>query len=67
MENPRDNFWKLRLETLKGALEKNNFTVDVVDRLEEARPLVLEKILPGRNPKSVLLGRIHDLRRLRPL
>lgn len=56
MENPRENFWKLRLEALKGQLEKNNFTVDVVDRLAEARPLVLEKILPARNPKSVSWG-----------
>ncbi len=56
MENPKENFWRLRLEALKGKLEKNNFTVDVVDRLEEARELVLGKILSARNPKSVSWG-----------
>lgn len=56
MENPTENFWRLRLEALKGKLEKNNFAVDVVDRLEEARELVLEKILSARKPKSVSWG-----------
>lgn len=56
MENPRENFWKRRLEALKERLEKNNFSVDVVDRLDEARYLVLEKILPAQSPKSVSWG-----------
>jgi len=56
MENPREHFWLLRLQAVKENLEKNNFAVDVVDTLEAACRLVLEKILPARSPKSVSWG-----------
>jgi len=31
MENPIDNFWKLKLENVKESLESNNFEVFIVD------------------------------------
>lgn len=56
MEKPLEHFWQLRLQRVKEHLEKNNFAVDVVDSLEGARRLVLEKILPTCRPKSVSWG-----------
>ncbi len=33
MDNPIQNYWKLRLETLKEILEGNNFEVFIADKL----------------------------------
>ncbi len=56
MENPIDNYWKLKLENVKEALESNNFEVFIADNSEEASNIVLEKVIPNENIKSVSWG-----------
>jgi L-lactate utilization protein LutB len=56
MENPIENYWKLRLTDLKEALEGNNFEVFMADNAVDAGHLVLEKILPRTGAKTVSWG-----------
>jgi L-lactate utilization protein LutB len=56
MENPIDNYWKARLADLKNALEANNFEVFVANNTNEAKNIVLEKIIPKTAAKSVSWG-----------
>ncbi|MFH1994017.1 MAG: lactate utilization protein [Pseudomonadota bacterium] len=56
MEKPIENYWKIRLENLKKALENNNFEVFVADSTTEAKKIVLEQIVPKTNAKSVSWG-----------
>jgi L-lactate utilization protein LutB len=56
MKNPIDNYWKLKLENVKEALESNNFEVFIADNSEEASKIVLEKIIPNANIKSISWG-----------
>ena len=56
MENPIENYWKNRLAELKDALTENNFEVFVVENTDEAKSIVLEKIIPEIAPKSVSWG-----------
>lgn len=56
MENPIDNYWKARLADLKNALEANNFEVFMANNTNEAKNIVLEKIIPKTAAKSVSWG-----------
>jgi len=56
MKNPIDNYWKLKLENVKEALESNNFEVFIADNSEEASKIVLEKIILNENIKSMSWG-----------
>lgn len=56
MEKPIDSYWKTRLEELKEALSANNFEVFVAENTDEAKSIVLEKIIPEIAPKSVSWG-----------
>ena len=56
MKNPIDNFWKLKLENVKEALESNNFEVFIADNSVEASKIVLEKIIPTIDIKSISWG-----------
>lgn len=56
MKNPIDNYWKLKLENVKEALESNNFEVFIADNSKEASKIVLEKIIPNANIKSISWG-----------
>ncbi len=56
MKKPIDNFWKLKLKNVKESLELNNFEVFIADNSEEALKIVLEKILPAIDIKSVSWG-----------
>ena len=56
MENPIENYWKNRLGELKDALTENNFEVFVAENTDEAKSIVLEKIIPEIAPKSVSWG-----------
>ena len=56
MQDPVAYFWKLRLETAKEALEKNNFEVHITPDGEAAAALVVEKLLPGIAPASIAWG-----------
>ena len=56
MENPIDNYWKVKLADLKNALEANNFEVFVANNTNEAKKIVLEEIMPKTAAKSVSWG-----------
>ena len=56
MKNPIDNYWKLKLENVKEALESNYFEVFIADNSEEASKIVLEKIILNKNIKSMSWG-----------
>ena len=53
MENPIDNFWKLKLENVKESLESNNFEVFIADNSVEASKIILEKIIQTIDIKSI--------------
>ncbi len=56
MKNPIDNYWRLKLEGVKEALESNNFEVFIADTSDEASKIVLEKIIPAIKIKSMSWG-----------
>ena len=56
MKNPIDNYWKLKLENVKEALEANNFEVFIADNIEEVSKIVLENIIPAIDIKSISWG-----------
>ena len=56
MNNPIENYWQVRLKDLKSTLEGNNFEVFFVRNTAEAKTIVMEKIIPAINPKSVSWG-----------
>ena len=56
MDQPIENYWKLRLADLKPALESNNFDVYLADDCRAACSIVLEEILPQLKPKSMSWG-----------
>lgn len=56
MDNPIENYWKKRLEAVKGQFEKNNFEAWVAGTIDEARKIVLEEIIPKTGAKSVSWG-----------
>ncbi len=56
MESPIENYWKARLKELKETLTENNFEVFVAENTDEAKSIVLEKIIPEIAPKSVSWG-----------
>ena len=55
MEKPIQNFWSIRLDSLKDTLEANNFEVHIAENAEAARKKVLE-IIPGIEAKSMSWG-----------
>ncbi|HIJ55378.1 MAG TPA: lactate utilization protein [Deltaproteobacteria bacterium] len=56
MSKPIDDFWKIRLEEVKSALEGNNFEVCIAPNKEEAKAKFLNEIFPGLGVKSVSYG-----------
>ncbi|MDM8537994.1 lactate utilization protein, partial [Desulfobacterales bacterium HSG17] len=56
MDNPIDNYWKLKLENVKTTLESNNFEVFIADNSVEASKIVLENIIPAADIKSISWG-----------
>lgn len=56
MENPIEKYWKARLTELKETLTENNFEVFVAENTDEAKSIVLEKIIPEIAPKSISWG-----------
>jgi L-lactate utilization protein LutB len=56
MENPIESYWKTRLTELKEILTENNFEVFVAENTDEAKSIVIEKIIPEIAPKSVSWG-----------
>jgi hypothetical protein len=56
MAHPTDNYWRLRLEACRKALEENNFEAFVAQTPDAARRLFAEKILPGLEAHSAAWG-----------
>jgi L-lactate utilization protein LutB len=56
MENPVQHYWQIRLADIKSVLEANNFDVFLADKLNEAKRIVLEEIVPATGAKSVSWG-----------
>lgn len=56
MDQPVDRHWSTRLGSVKEALEANNFEAFLSASEEEARQIVLERILPAVNARSVARG-----------
>lgn len=50
------NYWNLRFQGLKEALENNNFEVYLADTKEDAKEITLNAILPTLNAKSISWG-----------
>jgi L-lactate utilization protein LutB len=56
MDQPIENYNKLRLADLKAALESNNFDVYLAENKQEACKTVLEDIIPKLKAKSISWG-----------
>jgi L-lactate utilization protein LutB len=56
MDKPIENYWRIRLENLKSALEANNFDVYIAETKEDAKKIFLDEILPKTDAKSVSWG-----------
>jgi len=51
-----ENYWTIKLNEVKENLEANNFEVFLANNVQEAREVVLQKILPATSPVSVSWG-----------
>lgn len=56
MENPIDHFWKFKLESVKEALESNNFEVFIAESSSDVTALVQDNILSSDDIKSMSWG-----------
>jgi len=56
MKKPIDNYWNLKLESLKENLEKNNFEVFIAQNAKDAKEIAVNDIMPGLDIKSVSWG-----------
>ena len=56
MDKPIANYWQLRLASLKKELEANNFDVFLAENTDEAKNIVLKKIIPTISPQSISWG-----------
>ncbi len=56
MDRPVDHYWHLRLNRVKENLENNHFEAHVVPDQAAAKALVLDTILPAREPRSLSWG-----------
>ena len=51
-----EKYWELRLKNCKSALEKNNFDAFIAQTPSDAKEIVIDRILPGMDIKSVSWG-----------
>jgi L-lactate utilization protein LutB len=56
MDQPVAHYWRIRLHTVKKALEANNFEVYLVENCHQARKIAIEEIIPRTQAKSVAWG-----------
>jgi L-lactate utilization protein LutB len=56
MKQPIDNYWQLKLNAVKEALEKNRFEVFVADTAADAKDLALNRIIPALAVNTVSWG-----------
>ena len=56
MDNPKDQYWRLRLKEVQKSLEKNRFETHVVENASQASRLVLDSLIPACNPQTISWG-----------
>lgn len=56
MKQPIANYWQLKLQAVKEALEKNRFEVFLADTAADAKDLALNRIIPALDVKTVSWG-----------
>jgi len=56
MKQPIENYWQLRLKSLKEALESNNFEVFIADDATQAKDILENKILKESGARSISWG-----------
>ncbi|MBU0464159.1 MAG: lactate utilization protein [Proteobacteria bacterium] len=56
MKNPIDNYWNLKLESIKESLENNNFEVFIAQNAKQAKEIAVNDIIPKLDIKSVSWG-----------
>ncbi len=56
MDQPVQRYWQLRLKDLKATLEGNHFDVHLVENGDQARSLVLDRLLPQTGAKTLSWG-----------
>ena len=56
MKNPIDNFWNLKLASVKESLENNNFEVFIAQNAKQAKEIAVNDIIPKLDIKSVSWG-----------
>lgn len=56
MKKPIDNYWNLKLASVKENLEANNFEVFIAESAEAAKDLAVNEIIPALEVKSVSWG-----------
>jgi len=56
VDKPIEHYWRIRLKTVREALEENNFEVFLAKDVEEAKRIALEKIIPALDVKSISWG-----------
>ena len=56
MKNPIDNFWNLKLASVKESLENNNFEVFIAQNAKQAKDIAVNDIIPKLDIKSVSWG-----------
>ncbi|RJR21246.1 MAG: lactate utilization protein [Desulfobacteraceae bacterium] len=56
MDRPVENYWRIRLDAVREALEANNFSAYVAKDSAEAVKLVCEKIIPETGAKKISWG-----------
>ena len=56
MKHYLESYWEIKLRNVQEALEANNFEVFLAGGPDEAREIVMQKILPTINPASISWG-----------
>jgi len=56
LKKPIDNYWNLKLESVKENLENNNFDVFIAQDAQDAKNIALNDIIPGLDVKSISWG-----------
>ncbi|MCD4718271.1 MAG: lactate utilization protein [Desulfobacula sp.] len=56
MKNPIENYWNLKLESVKENLENNNFEVFIARNAKDAKEIAMNEIIPKLDIKSVSWG-----------
>jgi len=56
MNTPINQYWQIRLDSVKEMLESNNFEVFLADNAAAAKKIVLEEIVPRAGAKSIAWG-----------